>query len=89
MRKRLLTTAVATLTIHYCGQCPLHTTAYRRERVTRTDEYPQRFTSVIDYHKCPKTGRRVQFTTIDEKCPLPFAPESTGLSRSADLEATR
>ncbi len=69
MQIRLYKTAVGDLKVHYCGQCPAHQTIFKRVRVNQ--DYPPKFTSAIDYHKCPRTGRRVQFMSIDERCPLP------------------
>jgi len=72
MQTRLYKTPVAEIQVHYCGQCPLHQTIFKRTRIN--NDYPPKFTSVIDYHKCPKTGLRVQFLTLDDKCPLPSTP---------------
>lgn len=71
MQIRLYKTAVGELKIHYCGQCPAHQTTFKRVRINQ--DYPPKFASAIDYHKCPRTGRRVQFMSIDERCPLPVA----------------
>lgn len=87
---RLYETTVGVLKVSYCGQCPAHTTVYKKQRVG--DSYPPKFTTAIDYHKCTKTGLRVSYTELSEGCPLPVsetpaASETCGVRASCEMPA--
>lgn len=82
---RLYETPVGVLKVSYCGQCPAHSTVYKKQRVG--DSYPAKFTTVIDFHKCSKTGLRVSYTDLSENCPLPLS-ETASPSETCGVRAS-